>query len=71
MHNFTGLEPVENIVEDSSRLAQEVGWDKVTSEDVTELLDSHGQQISSEDFEEMDKDLSQEKEEKEKMKNLL
>jgi hypothetical protein len=43
MHNFTQFKPVENTVEDISRLVQEVGLYKVTSEDVTELLDSHVQ----------------------------
>jgi hypothetical protein len=43
MHNFTQFEPVENNAEDISRLVQEVGMYKLTSEDVTELLDSHGQ----------------------------
>jgi hypothetical protein len=63
MHNFTGLEPVENIVEGGSRLAQVVGWDEVTAEDVTDLLDYHGQQLSNEDFEELDKEVSQQNEE--------
>jgi hypothetical protein len=35
MHKFTGLEPVENIVQDVSRLAQEAGLDELTYEDVT------------------------------------
>lgn len=43
MHNFTGFEPVENIVEDMSRLVQEAGLYEVMTEDATELLDSHGQ----------------------------
>ena len=43
MHNFTGFEPVENTVEDISRLVQEAGFDEVTTRDATELLDSHGQ----------------------------
>ena len=42
MHVFTGLEPVENSVEDISRLVQEAGLDKFTAKEVTELLDSHG-----------------------------
>jgi len=45
MHNFTGFETVENTVKNVSRLVPEVGLDKVTSEDVRELLDCHGQQL--------------------------
>jgi len=66
MHNFTGFEPVENTVEDISRLVQEVGLYEVTAEDTTELSDSDGQQFSNEGFEEMAKELSQEEEEKER-----
>lgn len=43
MHNFMRFEPVEKTVEDISRLVQEVGLYEVTTEDVTELLVSHGQ----------------------------
>ena len=72
MHDFTGFEPVENTVEVISRLAQEVGLDEVTAESVTEMLYSHGQQISNEDLEEVAKEMSQQKEEdKKKMKSLL
>jgi hypothetical protein len=66
MHDFTGFEPVENTVEDISRLMQEVGLYEVIAEDATELSDSDGQQFSNEDFEEMAKELSQEEEEKER-----
>jgi hypothetical protein len=52
MHDFTGFEPVENTVEDISKLVQEVGLYKVTAEDATELSDSDRQQFSNEDFEE-------------------
>jgi hypothetical protein len=46
---------------------QEAGLDKVTPEDVAELLDSNGQQLPKENVEELVKDLSQQKEvEKEK-----
>jgi len=62
MHDFTGFEPVENTVEDISRLVQEARLDKVTPEDGTELLHSHGQQLSKEVLEEMDRELSQQKE---------
>jgi len=59
MHDFTGFEPVENIVEVISGLVQDVGLDKVTAESVTEMLYNHGQQISSESLEELAKELSQ------------
>jgi len=61
MHDFTGFEPVENTVEDISRLEQEARLDEVTPEDGTELLHSHGQQLSKEDMEELDRELSQHK----------
>ena len=51
MHDFAGFEPMENIVEVISRLAQDVGLDEVTAESVTEMLYSHGQEISSEGLE--------------------
>jgi len=41
VHVFTGFGPVENSVEDISRLVQEAGLDEVTAKEVTELLDSH------------------------------
>jgi hypothetical protein len=63
MHDFTGFEPLENIVNDISSLAQEAGMDEVTAEDITQLLDSHGQQLSKEDLEHTVKELSQQKEE--------
>ena len=44
---------MENTVEVISRLVQEVGLDEVTAESVTEMLYSHGQQISNEDLEEV------------------
>jgi hypothetical protein len=49
MHDFTGFEPVENTVEDVSKLVQEARLDEVIPEDGTELLDSHGQQLFKED----------------------
>jgi len=66
MHDFTGFEPVENIVVDISRLVLEARMDKVTAEDGTELLYSHGQQLSKEDLKELDRELSQKKRELEK-----
>ena len=62
MHDFTGFEPVENTAEDISSLVEEARLDKVTPEEGTELLHSHGQQLSKEDLEEMDRELSQHKE---------
>jgi hypothetical protein len=61
MHDFTGFEPVKNTVEDISRLVQEARLDEVTAEDGTELLHSHGQQLSKEDLKELDRELSQQK----------
>jgi hypothetical protein len=49
MHDFIGFEPVENTVEDVSRLVQEARLDEVTPEDGTELFDSNGQQRFKED----------------------
>jgi hypothetical protein len=66
IHDFTGFEPVKDIAEDVSRLAQEAGLDKPVGEGVTEILDNHGKQLSNEDLEEVAKELSQQKvEEKE------
>jgi hypothetical protein len=62
MHDFTGFELVENNAEDFSRLVQEARLDEVTPEDGTELLHSHGQQLSKEDLKELDRELSQQKE---------
>ena len=70
MHNFTGFEPVK-IITENVRLAQEAVLDEVTAENVTELQDSHGQQLFNGDLEKMVKELSQQNEEKEKMKSLL
>jgi len=64
MHNFTGYEPVKDTAEDISRLAQEAGLDKATGEDVTEMLDNHGEQLSNEVVEELAEELSQQEEEK-------
>ncbi|XP_053572819.1 tigger transposable element-derived protein 1-like [Bombina bombina] len=63
IHNLTSVEPLENIVEDVSRLAQEAGLSEVTTDDVTELLDSHEQQLSNEDLEELAEELIQQNEE--------
>jgi hypothetical protein len=53
MHNFTGLEPMMNNADDVNRTSQEAGLDKVIAKDITQLLDSHGQQHSNEDFKDM------------------
>jgi hypothetical protein len=63
-HNFTLFGPVENSDDDVSRLAQEAGLHKVTAEDVTELLNSHGQELSNENMEKLSKELNKQKEEK-------
>ncbi|XP_018430489.1 PREDICTED: tigger transposable element-derived protein 1-like [Nanorana parkeri] len=57
------VEPLENIVEDVRRLAQEAGFSEMTTDDVTELLDSHEQQLSNEDLEDLAKELSKQNEE--------
>jgi hypothetical protein len=70
VHLFAGFEPVENMLEDVRRLAQEAGLDEVRVEHVKELLDSHGQQQSNADLKELAKELSQQrKDEKEKVKD--
>jgi len=69
-HDFTGFEPVKDIAEDVSRPAQEAGLDEVTSEDVTEMLDNHGKQLSNEYVENLTKKISQQKEKKEKDEEL-
>jgi hypothetical protein len=70
MHNFKGFEPVKIIVENIS-LAQEAVLDEVTAENVTELLDSHGQQLFNGDLEKMAKELCQQEEEKKRLKSHL
>jgi hypothetical protein len=62
---FAGFQPVKNVKDDVSRLAQEVGLDEVTDEDVTQLLESHGQPLSNEDLEELAAQLGQKEEERE------
>jgi len=52
-----------NNVDDVNRTSQETGMDKVIAEDITQLLDSRGQQHYSEDLEDMVKEISQQKEE--------
>ena len=62
-HDFTLFGTVENN-DDGSRLAQEAGLDEATAEEVTELLNSHGQELSKENVEKLTKELSYQKEEK-------
>jgi hypothetical protein len=50
-HDITGFEPMDNTVDDINRPAQETGLDEVRAKDITQLLDSHGQQLSNEDLE--------------------
>ena len=52
-----------NNVDDVNRTSQETGMDKVIAEDITQLLDSRGQQHYSEDLEDMVKEISQQMEE--------
>jgi hypothetical protein len=63
MYKFTGFGPVKNAVDDVSSMTQEAGLDEVRAEDITQLLDSQGHQHSNEDFKDMVKELSQQKEE--------
>jgi hypothetical protein len=63
-HDFTLFGPVENSDDDVSRLAQEAGLDEVTAENVKELLNSHCQELSSENMEKLAKELSYQMEEK-------
>jgi hypothetical protein len=63
IHDFTGFEPVKDTVEGISRLVQEAGLDKVTGNNVAQMLDNHGKQLSNEYVEEMAKEISQQKEE--------
>jgi len=44
---------VENIVEDVSSMAQQAGLFEFSAEDITQLLDSHEQQLFNKDLEEM------------------
>ena len=66
LHEFTVIESVENTVDDFNRPAKEVRLDKVRANDITQLLDTNGQQFYNEDMEGMVKELSEQKEEEEK-----
>jgi len=52
---------VVNTVDDVNRMSQEAGLEEVIAEDITQLLDSQGQQHSNEDLEDVVKELSQQK----------
>jgi hypothetical protein len=52
---------VENNDDDLSRLAQEAVLDEVTAEDVTQPLNSHGQELSNDIMEKLAKELSYKK----------
>jgi len=47
-YDFTLFGTLENSDDDVSRLAQEAGLGEVTAEGITELLSSHGQELSKE-----------------------
>ena len=57
LHEFTVIESVENTVDDFNRPAKEVRLDKVRTNDITQLLDTNGQQFYNEDMEGMVKEL--------------
>jgi hypothetical protein len=61
VQDFTGFEPLVNTVDDMNRMSQEAGLEEVIAEDITQLLDSQGQQHSNEDLEDVVKELSQQK----------
>ena len=61
LHEFTVIESVENTVDDFNRPAKEVRLDKIRTNDITQLLDTNGQQFYNEDMEGMVKELSEEK----------
>ena len=61
LHKFTVIESVENTVDDFNRPAKEVRLDKVRTNDITQLLDTNGQQFYNEDMEGMVKELSEQK----------
>ena len=61
LHEFTVVESVQNTVDDFNRPAKEVRLDKVRANDITELLDTNGQQFYNEDMEGMVKELSEQK----------
>ena len=51
LHEFTVIESVENTVDDFNRPAKEIRLDKGRAKDITQLLDTNGQQFSNEDME--------------------
>jgi len=71
-HDFTLFGPVENSDDDFSRLAQEAGLDEVTAEDITELLNSHGQEFPMKTWKNWLKNSTiRRRRRKKKMKSLL
>ena len=66
LHEFTVTESVENTVDDFNRPAKEVRLEKVRANDITQLLDTNGQQFYNEDMEGIVKELSEQKKEEEK-----
>jgi hypothetical protein len=54
---------VVNSVDNVNWTSQEAGLDGVRAEDITQLLDSQGQQHSNEDLEDVVKEVSQQKKE--------
>ena len=60
-HNFIGFQPVVNLVDNVNRTSQEAGFDEVRAEDITQLLDSQGQQHFNKDLEDVVKELIKQK----------
>ena len=52
LHEFRGFGPLENTVDDVSSTTQQAGLDEVRAEDITQMLDSHEQQLFNNDLEE-------------------
>ena len=50
-HEFTVIESVENTVDDFNRPAKDIILDKGRAKDITQLLDTNGQQFSNEEVE--------------------
>ena len=70
MHDIMGFEPLDNTVDDVSRPAQYGGLDEVRAQDIIQMLDSYGQQLSNEDLEDVVKELSQQKEEEKEIEDV-
>jgi len=61
VQDVTGFEPVVNTVEYVNRMSKEAGFEEVIAKDITQLLDSQGQQHSNEELEDVVKELSLQK----------